>query len=242
MNIVLPAVLVLGAVGGGLAYTKSRIDGADRVAPTVLWTDAGRKPVEDPAEGFAKGRASTPLSKLLLPVPESYRLGPDIDGRGNDTEISARDATALIKESGRGLAGKQRRDFDRNVDKMGVQGVAMRSYSAYHDNLVVEVQITRMKDRRKIKDLYKLRTDLADFFEMSAGPRIKGHKNSACYMNAPVGSGGKKTDLDGLTCLAYEGDVQVTVSAYGPKPLDKAEVADLVRQQLDHIASPGEYV
>ncbi|MEV0491850.1 hypothetical protein [Streptomyces atratus] len=43
-------------------------------------------------------------------VPEGYRLGQDIGEYSNDSEISGKRATAQLKGSGHGIAGKQRRE------------------------------------------------------------------------------------------------------------------------------------
>lgn len=243
LGFVVPAVLVLGAAGGGVAYTKHTVDTADRTVPTTVWSgsekdDGGKDPVGDPT----RGRASTPLSKLLLPVPEEYRLGPDIDEYGNDTEISGRQAAALFKESARGLAGKERRDFERRVDKLGIQGIALRSYTSEDDDHVVEVQIIRMKDRKQLHDLHKLRAGVAELLEIKKGPKIKGHKNAACYESPLYDWEGEESELAEITCGSYEGEFYVTVRAYGSKPLTASAVADLVKDQLDHLTSPGEYV
>lgn len=58
---VLSSVLVLGAVGGGVAYTAVTVDRADRTAPTEAWAKPSVTATpEDPAAGIARGRASTP--------------------------------------------------------------------------------------------------------------------------------------------------------------------------------------
>ncbi|MEU9864244.1 hypothetical protein AB0D99_25555 [Streptomyces sp. NPDC047971] len=247
LTVVLPAVLVLGAVGGGVAYTSVTVGDADRSAPTVVWEqpDLSKAP-KDPALGAARGKASTPLSKMQLPVPDAYELGPDIEGYGNDGELSGKEAAALLKEEGKGLAGKKRRDWEKEVDRQGIQGVAFRSYASPERGVVITVHITRMKDKKAIRGGYELKKRLmADLLKFPKGPRIDGHKNSACFMY-PQAKGLDKEEravqVDGMTCSAYEADVLVTVTAAGSKPFDKSEVAELARKQLDHITSPGEYI
>ncbi|MFB7370185.1 hypothetical protein ACFC0D_10115 [Streptomyces sp. NPDC056222] len=247
LTIVLPAVLVLGAVGGGVAYTSVTVRDADRAAPTVVWEqpDLSKVP-KDPALDVARGKASTPLSKLLLPVPSAYELGPDIEGYGNDGELSGKEAAALLKEDGKGLSGKKRRDYEKDIDRLGVQGIAFRSYAWPEQGTVVTVHITRMKDKKAIRGMYELRKGLsADLLKFPKGPKIGGHKNSACFMY-PQEKGLDKEEqaeqLDGMVCTAYDSEVLVTVTAAGPKPFDKSAVAELVRKQLDHLKSPGEYV
>lgn len=242
---VLPCVVVLGAVVGGLTYTGLTVDRADRTAPTTIWGPADDDPAEDPASNAGRGRAATPLSKLLLPVPLGYRLGPDIESYGNDGEIGDKEAVALIKEGGRGLSGKERRDFEARIDKLGVKGIALRSFASDANDLVVEVQITQMKDKKRIHDLFELRTELAELLEFRKGPKVKDHKKSACFLLPQGNADGEdkdKSDLEAMTCSAFDSELFVSVTAYGTKPFDKSAVAELVKKQLDHIASPGEYV
>ncbi|MFF8280233.1 hypothetical protein ACF05T_29800 [Streptomyces lateritius] len=247
LTVVLPAVLVLGAVGGGLTYTAVTVDAADRSAPTVVWeSPAPQRGGEDPATlGATRGKASTPLSKLLLPVPAGYELGPDIEMYGNDGELGAKEAAALLKEEGKGLSGKKRRDFEKRVDRLGVQGVAVRSFQSTDADVVVTVHLTQMKDKKRIGDVFELRKELSRLLGFPKGPKIGGHKTSACFMvpKDPDLDKEKQADqLDGMVCSAYEADVSVTVTASGSKRFDTSAVAEIVKQQLDHITSPGEYV
>lgn len=235
----LPFVLVLGAVGGAAAYTKSTVDGADRTVTTSVWAKTGDKPAEDPAGGPDRGRATTALSKLLLPVPKGYRLGPDIGEFGNDSETSGKKATAAMKEMGRGLAGKQRRELDKRIDRLRIQGIAQRSYTSDANDLTVEIHISKMRDKKAVHDTYAGQKELMDSFGgFRKGPRIEGHKKATCYRMPKDG----KDKLDGVFCLAYDGEAYVSVTANGSEPFSTSDVADLVKDQLDHIKSPGEYV
>ncbi|MFD5346360.1 hypothetical protein ACFWJY_21965 [Streptomyces anulatus] len=234
----LPVVLVLGAVGGAAAYTKNTVDTADRTVTTTV-LDVEHMPSEDSAGGPARGRHDTELTKLLLPVPKGYRLGPDIGELGNDSETSGAKAAAAMKEMGRGLAGKDRRELNKYVEKLRIRGIAQRSYTSDANDLVVNVQIMKMRDKRAVRTSYLNRKELLDSFDVfRKGPSIDGHKKATCY-RLPKGD---KDTLDGITCVAYEGEVSVTVDANGSKPFSPSDVADLVKDQLDHIASPGEYI
>ncbi|MER7814914.1 hypothetical protein [Streptomyces sp. NPDC096153] len=93
-GVVLPAVLVLGSVGGAAAYTAVTVGGADRTVPTTVWAQPSKEPAEDPAAEAWRGRASTPLGKLLLPVPDGYRLGPDVAVLGKDRQQRAQQGGA----------------------------------------------------------------------------------------------------------------------------------------------------
>ncbi|QES24663.1 hypothetical protein DEJ46_18270 [Streptomyces venezuelae] len=241
------AVLVLGAVGGGVAYTAVTAEGADRTAPTVGWEEPTATPTSaDPATGFAKGRASTPLSRLLLPAPDGYVLGADIKGYGNDDELAAKEAVALFKQTNKGLYGKKRRAYEKEIDKLGIQGMAMRSYASVDSTRQVEVLVLRMKDKKAVRRFSDVRKDLFEFLELPEGPKVKGHeKNAACFL-VPEPQGGDEEErearLQSMICQAYDGEVMVTVTAFGGRPFGRQAVAELVRKQLDHIESPGEYV
>ncbi|MFH8627265.1 hypothetical protein ACH4A8_36170 [Streptomyces vietnamensis] len=246
LRVVLPSVVVLGLIGGGVTYTAVTVSSADRTAPTRLWGASDeKKQDEDPAAALARGKAGTPLSKLLLPLPEGYEFGPDEELYGNDGELGAAEATAQMKRAGEGLSGKKRRAFEKNVDKLGIQGIGVRSFADLNSDVVVTLELASMKDKRQIKNSYRLRKEVMDALEFPKGPKVKDHRNAVCYM-APVDDSLDKKEravaLDEMICLAYDSEVFVTMTAAGAKPFDKAAVAKLLTQQLDHIASPGEYV
>ncbi|MFD9542680.1 hypothetical protein [Streptomyces sp. NPDC060022] len=236
----LPAVLVIGAVGGAAAYTTITVDGADRSVETTVWDVADHGPLKDPAAGTDRGRADTELGKLMLPVPAGYRLGPDVEDLGNDGEVSGKEAAAAMKQSNRGLAGKQRREFDKRVDKLRVQGFAARSYVSESNDLVVTTQIMRMKDKKAVRDLYTFKRELFDAIGIFRdGPKITGQTRKATCFLTPKDS---KDKLENMVCMAYDGELGISVSAAGIKPFDKAAVAELLKDQLEHITSPGEYI
>ncbi|MFI8325912.1 hypothetical protein [Streptomyces sp. NPDC085529] len=246
LRVVLPTVVVLGLIGGGVTYTALTIDSADRTAPTRLWADPAKDAqTKDPAAGPFRGRTDTELSRLLLPLPEGYVFGPDVELYGNDGELGAAEAVALMKQYGKGLSGKKRRAFEKEVDKLGIQGIGVRSFTDPAHDVTVEVEVSRVKDKKQIKSSYRIRKDVFEFLEFPKGPKVTGHKNAVCYM-APADDSLDKTEreqeLEEMICLGYDSEVSVTMSAVGTKPFDKARVAKLMAQQLDHIASPGEYV
>lgn len=236
----LPFVLVLGAVGGAAAYTKVTVDGADRTVETDLWKVSERKPAKDPAGDTARGRTSTDLSKLLLPVPEGYRLGSDVGRYGNDDEVDGAQAVAAMKESNRGLAGKERREYDKQIDKLRLQGLAVRSYVSEENDLEVHAEIVRMKDKTAVRNFYTFQKELFDALGIFRdGPKVKDHTRKAtCYLQ-PKDS---DSEIEEMVCAAYDGELSITYRATGIKPVDRTAVAELLKDQLDHITSPGEYI
>ncbi|MFJ2025880.1 hypothetical protein ACIODW_19045 [Streptomyces sp. NPDC087897] len=235
----LPVVLVLGAVGGAAGYAKNAVDSADRTAATTVWDEDHAPDGKDPTGDPSRGRHDTELTRLLLPVPKGYRLGPDIGEFGNDSETSGAKAAAAMKEMGRGLAGKDRRELNKSVEKLRIQGSARRSYLADTDNLVVNIEVTKVRDKGAVRRTYLTRKKLLDGIgDLRKGPTVAGHENVTCY-RMPKGD---KETIDGIACVAYAGEIAVTVDASGSKPLSPSRVGDLVKDQLDHIASPGEYI
>ncbi|WP_446041615.1 hypothetical protein [Streptomyces sp. SID1121] len=238
VTVVLPAVLVLGAVASGITYTSRTVDTADRTAPTTLWSHADsddESENKDPAVRAGEGRTDTVLGRKLLPVPVGWGLGPDVGEFGNDGEFTAKQATALMKAVGEGLSGGVRREFEKEIDKLGVKGIGARSYAADEADATAEILLVRMSNRAFVHDWFTTQTERPG---TRKGPEVKGHKKAACFL-MPKSA---KIDLEGMQCVAYDDDLMVTVVASGSEPFDAAAIADLVRKQLDHIASPGTYV
>ncbi|MFJ2374856.1 hypothetical protein ACIOZL_18925 [Streptomyces sp. NPDC087769] len=239
----LPVVLVVAAVAGAAVYTKNSVDGADRSVRTRLVAEPEHEAGKDPAGDVARGRASTALSKLLLPVPDGYRLGPDNGALGNDGEQSGKKATAAMKQNARGLAGRERRAYEKRIDKLRIEGIAARSYTVDANNLTISTEIMRMKDKRAVRNLYTFRTGLFESIGIfRTEPKIKGHtRNARCYV-LRKDSKDSKDAIESMNCLAYDGELSIGLSASGTRPFDRKAVAELLKDQLNHIASPGEYV
>ncbi|MEV4974812.1 hypothetical protein [Streptomyces scopuliridis] len=233
---VLPAVLVLGAIAGGLGFIKTTVDGADRTVRTTVWTKTITQPDNDPAGDFLKGRTDTELSRKLLPVPEGYALGPDVDEYGNDGELTGKQVTALMKSMGKGFSGPARREMNKEIDKLGIKGTAVRSYEAGTVDLVATLHLMRIENRQFLRSWYDAERDWPD---TRKGPKIEGHRNVECFLG-PKTDG--TSDLESMRCVAYDGDLAVNLSASGVKPFDASAAAELMKEQLDHIASPGKYV
>jgi hypothetical protein len=235
LGVVLPAVLVLGAIGGGIGYVRVTVDAADRTAPTTVWKDTDRKPGIDPAEHADRGRTDNELSRQLLPVPDNYRLGPDADEFGNDSLFSEAQASALLKSTADGLSGEARRSAEKKLDALGVKGVAERVYLLDSDDLVVDVTVARMAGPTAARSWYEGVSHL--FPGGRRGPGIEGHRDATCQFPQKT-----EAKLDVIICTAHTGDLTIQVSGVGPKPFKTSDVADLVDEQLDHIASPGKSI
>ncbi|WP_410537934.1 hypothetical protein [Streptomyces sp. KL2] len=236
----LSAALVLGAAGGGLAYTKATVDGADVSAPTTIWEKPAKTPSEDdPVPDPREGRTDGELRRKLLPVPEDFRLGPDVSEFGNDTELSGRQAQALLREGGKGLPSKERRRHREYVEKLRLQGIVMRTYTPYDNRFTAEIQLARMKNEKGVKDLSTFQSELADALSVFRdGPRIKGHENARCFLPPEDGD----SELEAMFCTAYQDEYLISFRVGGVKPFREKDAAELLKDQLDHLVSPGEYV
>ncbi|WP_455350989.1 hypothetical protein [Streptomyces sp. SYSU K217416] len=228
------AGLVLAVAAGGSVWAVDRLGDADRTSPTVVWAE--------PKEGTdERAKAAPPqgLAARLLPVPHGYELGPDVDGYGNDTVLGKRQALAIFKQGNRGLPSSQRKKRDKAIDKLRLQGLAMRSYRTVLGELVIETRLAHIENAKDGRRLAKFQSEFADMLGIfRKGPAVKGFKDAKCFL-LPADS---KSQLDAMFCSAYQGDVLVSMSAYGTKPFDKAGAAEVLRKQLDHLHSPGELV
>ncbi|MFE2944053.1 hypothetical protein ACFXKG_34175 [Streptomyces sp. NPDC059255] len=235
----LPALLVAGALVGGSVFVGAVVDGADRSAPTTVWAESRAKPPKDPAGDIGRGRADTDLTRKLLPVPPGYLLGPDIGEYGNDTELTGKKAIELVKAVGADYSAAVRQEVYKEIDRMGIEGLALRSYRLKGGNgqgsLTADVSLVAFKDRATARSWYEVASQRPG---ASKGPVIEGSKHSACFLEP----GSDVDGIESVTCVAYEGGTAVTVAAEGMKPLNRFTLTELVKDQLDHLASPGESV
>lgn len=230
----LAAAVGLAVVAGAGVWGRSALAGADRTAPTVLWA----APAEDPNLDVPP-LEPTGLAAQLLPVPGFWSLGPDVDEYGNDSVLGAERAVALLKQGSRGLPSAQRKRHDKAVEKLRIKGLAARSYRSASDQFVVETRLTQLENTKAVADIAAFQKELADTLGVfRKGPKIEGHPKAKCYLMPEIDD----LELDAMMCTGHVGEVLVTMNAYGTKPLSTRGVADMVRDQLDHIASPGESV
>ncbi|NUK12109.1 hypothetical protein HRW18_29860 [Streptomyces lunaelactis] len=228
------AVLALAVVAGGSVWALDRLGDADRTAPTDVWAERASGATDDDKAAEPKG-----LAAGLLPVPYGYELGPDIGEYGNNTVLSKKQAVAVFKEGSRGLPSAERNKSNKAVDKLKLQGVAMRSYRSFDGGFAIEIQLAQIENAGKGRELAQFQSAFADALGIfRKGPAIQGYKNAKCFL-MPKDS---KAKLDAMFCSAYQGDVLMNATAYGVKPLDTIGAAAILSKQLDRLKSPGEYV
>lgn len=237
---VLPTTLALLLVAGGAGYAAFTANGADHTAATAYW-GKGAKEKPDPAGNVSEGRHDTELTKLLLPVSDDWRPGPDIGEYGNDAELSGKQAEAALKDGAVGLSGKDRRDYEKRIEKLGAQGVGLRSYTHFTDAVVAEVRITRYKDKSAIRNAYENSTEFLKALGLRKGPKIEGFSHSTCLL-WPKGEESEEDDVDGMYCTAYQDDLLITGDFYGSRPFGKSDATALFKKQLEHLSSPGDYI
>ncbi|WP_433571748.1 hypothetical protein [Streptomyces sp. CA-251247] len=224
--------LALAVVAGLGVLAFDRLGDADRTAPTVVWVNPPQRPENPAAE-------PTGLAAKLPPVPYQYRLGPDVDGLGNNTVLGRKQAVVKFKEGTRGLTPAQRKARDRAIDKLRLQGLAARSYVSLDQGLIVEMSLAQIENAKDGRKLAGFQSEFAEAFGvLRKGPTVPGFKNAKCFLT-PKSS---ETKFDAMFCSAYEGDVLVNVYAYGLRPLGTASATELLRLQLEHLESPGESV
>lgn len=235
-------VVLALAVVGGVGWTVVTVQDADRDAGAPVWRFP--KARDDDKAAAAKG-----LRGMLLPFGSSgYGRGPDIEEFGADAELSGRQAIALRKQALADLPRTQRLRLEKEIDKQHITGMVMRSYlstenaansSVYAAQaFTVGVTLSQM-DRGAVRDSANYQNEFLDALEVfRKGPEIKGHKNARCFL--PPTDADEK--LDAMYCSAYEGNVLITTTASGIKPLDTEAIALFLKEQLDRIREPGEAV
>lgn len=224
--------LALAVVAGLGTLAFDRLGDADRTAPTVVWANPPQRPENPAAE-------PTGLAAKLPPVPYEYRLGPDVDGLGNNTVLGRKQAVVKFKEGTRGLTPAQRKARDRAIDKLRLQGIAARSYVSLDHGLIVEMRLAQIENAKDGRMLAAFQSEFADALGvLRKGPAVPGFKNARCFLTPKS----TETKFDAMFCSAYEGDVLVNVYAYGLRPLGTASATELLRLQLEHLESPGESV
>ncbi|MEU9011230.1 hypothetical protein AB0D12_15890 [Streptomyces sp. NPDC048479] len=225
-------VLALAAVAGLGVLALDRLGNADRTAPTVVWAEPPQRPENPAAEPMG-------LAAKLPPVPYAYELGPDVNGVGNNTVLGRKQAIVTFKEGTRSLPSAQRKARSKAIDKLRLQGLAMRSYVSVDHQLIVEMQLAQIDNAKDGRKLARFQSEVADALGIfRKGPTVPDFKNAKCFLLPKSAS----KEFDAMFCSAYEGDVLVNVTAYGPKPLDTAAAAELLRLQLDRLKFPGESV
>ncbi|MGW1532170.1 hypothetical protein [Streptomyces aureus] len=237
------AVLLVAAVIGGVGWTASTVDAADRAPGKPTWRLPKAAKDKDKS---GKAKAATGLAGMLLPYDDAYTRGPDLGEFGADARLNGRQATALRKESLRDMPRTQRRRLEKEIDEEHIKGVVMRSYASADAYAVYKKQaftarvtLSQMENQRTVRNISKAQNELlASLGIFRKGPKIDGHKNAGCFL--PPKNSAEKLDM--MFCSAYEGDVLVTATVSGIKPLDGPTVARFLTAQLDRITDPGEAV
>ncbi|WP_244362811.1 hypothetical protein [Streptomyces aquilus] len=232
------SVLLLGAVVGGSGYTVVTVQDADRDPGRPTWQFPRAAEDTDTAEE-AKG-----LRGLLVPYArQGFGRGPDLAEFGTDAELSGKQATALRKESIKGLPPTQRRQMEKQIDRQRIKGVAMRSYlnSQYYQDkaTVIGVVLTRMESRAAVRNIATAQSEFFDAVDLfRKGPKVEGHKEAKCFLTP------KDDDIkiDRMFCSAYVGEVLVELNASGGAPMDQRSIARFLADQLGRIDDPGKAV
>ncbi|MFE2647461.1 hypothetical protein ACFXDO_33630 [Streptomyces nigra] len=239
------AVVAVAATVAGTGYTVVTVRDADRDAGAPTW-----KFPSAAADRPAKAPKATGLAGMLVPYgTDSWVRGPDMGEFGSDAQLTGTQAEALRKESLRDLPRSQRRELEKRMDRMRPKGVAMRSYfsefaagragGSVYDIYGVSVMLSRMDNRTAVRDMVRTQNGLLTALDIfRKGPAVKGHKDAKCFLMPKELSEG----TDEMSCSGYVGDVLVTLSAQGARPLDAKAVAKLMSTQLDRIAEPGKAV
>ncbi|MGW2890302.1 hypothetical protein ACWDDN_34355 [Streptomyces griseoruber] len=240
------SLVLAGALVAGVGFTVVTVRDADRDAGAPVWKFPKETPAADRPE--QPGTSRTGLAAMLVPYgTEGFTRGPDIGEFGADAQLSGERAAALRKESLKDLPRSQRKRLEQRIDKQRIKGMAMRSYLSEETSALdvnegvysVSITLSQMDNKAAVRDIATFQGEFLDALDIfRKGPEIKGHKNAKCFLPPKDAD----SDLEGMFCSAYVGEVLVSLNAEAVKPLDTKGVALLLREQLDRIAEPGEAV
>ncbi|MFF4589235.1 hypothetical protein [Streptomyces sp. NPDC001388] len=240
------SLVLAGALVAGVGFTVVTVRDADRDAGAPVWTFPKETPFGDQPEELAASR--TGLAAMLVPYgTEGFTRGPDIGEFGADAQLSGERAAALRKAALKDLPRSQRKRLEKQIDRQRIKGMAMRSYLSEEGSALdvndgvytVGIELSQMDNKAAVRDIATFQGEFLDALDIfRKGPAIEGHKNAKCFLPPKD----DESDLEGMFCSAYVGEVLVTLTAEAVKPLDTKGVAMLLREQLDRIAEPGEAV
>lgn len=237
----LVAVAACGGIGYAVLHHGSGSGHTARATATTPWTQPA--PTVTKAFGARSGGSHYgSLRLLLLPVPDDYGPGPDVEAYGNDVVLDAKRATALVRSEQYDtakLSAKQRKNVEAYIADLHIEGAGLRTYTNHDSELVVRIEIVQLRNQRVAHAETKLFGEIVHAMGgFRNGPKIAGHPQAVCIL--PPKDAAEK--LDGMLCQATSGDLMVKMRVEGFAPLDKASAADLLRRQLDRIQDPGESV
>ncbi|MFE0629766.1 hypothetical protein ACFW3D_22730 [Streptomyces sp. NPDC058864] len=231
------AALVAVVAGGGIGFAvlgHQKDDG--KQASRQTWKAPEPKKTGEYGTQSGGSHYGT-LGRLLLPVPDAYMPGPDVDEYGNDAEFTGKQAVAVFEGDLAELPKKQRDRLHKTVAGLHIQGVGLRTYRDATGEAVFETQIVQMKNKRAARAGTEFFTEFTKALGVFRnGPKIAGHDKARCVL-PPKKPGAK---LDSMICEATEGDLTIRMSVSGASPLKKDDAADLFKQQLDRVQDPGE--
>lgn len=240
------SLVLAGALVAGVGLTVVTVRDADRDAGAPVWKFPKETPDEDRSQG--PGGSGGGLAGMLVPYgTEGFTRGPDIGEFGADAQLSGARAAGLRKEALKDLPRSQRKRLEQQIDKQRIKGMAMRSYLSEETSALdtnegvysVGITLSQMDNKAAVRDIATFQGEFLDALDVfRKGPAIKGHKNAKCFLPPKDAD----SDLEGMFCSAYVGEVLVSLTAEAVKPLDTKGVALLLGEQLDRIAEPGETV
>ncbi|CAM5258197.1 hypothetical protein [Streptomyces avidinii] len=241
VTLVAAAVGAVVLVGAGVGAAAA-LAGADRTSPTRYWLAA-----DHTTSGTQAPVPSVPPNALtgkLLPMPNDYWPGPDIDKEGNFYSLSGERALESFKDARKGLSSSERTERDKVLADLKLKGLAGRSYSrkdGVGGGVVAEIQLVQADPAQLAKFGEFAGKLIALGGSAGEAPKVDGHPQAKCSVNPIViEKKDKKNKIDALDCLAVEGDVMVSFRMYGSEGFVVKDAAGLFKQQLDHLKSPGE--
>ncbi|MFD8479106.1 hypothetical protein [Kitasatospora sp. NPDC059673] len=228
------AVVAAALVGVGIGEAIIKVHYKDSPAPAAA-APAPSESQTQPWGAKSNGNHFGSLRDLLLPVPSSYRLGPDYKSIGNDNELRDADLDKALKETLADVPEKYRKDAENALSSLHIQGIGARSLVTMDNRTSVMLVLSQFNQQAVAAENNSYGKWYTDNELYRLGPGVAGHSEAHCAL--PTLKAGDQ--LDYLQCYAGVGDLLVQMDVTGVAPLDQNKVVDLFRQQLDRLAIPG---
>ncbi|WP_377270258.1 hypothetical protein [Peterkaempfera sp. SMS 1(5)a] len=226
------AALAGVGVGEVLLHTAYQDDTTAAAAPAATAPTVAPSPAWG---GHSNGNHFGSLRDLLLPVPDSYTLGPDSGGSGNDAELNSKQLASREEEALKTVPKKNRKTVEKAWKSLHLRASGLRTYQDRSGGLMVEMRLDQFNQQAvaAASAFNGAVVDASGAFRQ--GPAVAGHQNARCVL-PPLEPSAK---IDFMTCFAAEGDLLISMDVTGVTPLDKDGAVQLLKAQLDRLARPG---
>ena len=217
---------VLAGTGAGFGILAATGTSSSSATPTVAAPPASPKPVSGVR---ADGTHFGSLKDFLLPMPPSFKAGPDEGELGNDATVTPDQLDSQVSLLFGTLPPSDMTSAKGAMEAAHMKDGAVRTFASSTGDLDIAVTALQLDPSMAAKSTGDFVRIVQRSGRFRTGPAVIGYPDAVCVL--PATTPGDK--LDEMTCLATVGDTFVLVLASGVVPMDAKLVTALFAQQLD---------